>query len=186
MKSKNNRQALSLKKSRRVKGGSGNSNKQKNMAEKIVLGDPYLLNYMLEYTKIDIPFVVVIKYTESDGDDTIYGKGTKDNYKSEIIKTILDNQYEELIEDVFDKKITNTKQKLIDIVHKRFYFYEYWEAKAFVSGEWIDVDISLDEIVEIYISKNNINFDSSSNNSGSNNSSSYNSSSYNSGTDESD
>ncbi len=123
------------------------------MAEKIVLGDPYLLNYMLEYTKIDIPFVVVIKYTESDGDDTIYGKGTKDNYKSEIIKTILDNQYEELIEDVFDKKITNTKQKLIDIVHKRFYFYEYWEAKAFVSGEWIDVDISLDEIVEIYISK---------------------------------
>ena len=173
MKSKNNRQALSLavgnkvslKKSRRVKGGSGNANKQKNMAKNLVLGNPDLVNYMLEYAQIDVPFVVVLM--GGGANEIIFDKGTKENYKYKIIQTIYDNQYEEFIETVVDGNKNMSKEKIIKNLHKEYEYYEEWETNAFVSGKWIDVDISLNEIVEYYFS-NNSGSDSGSNYSGSN------------------
>ncbi len=142
---------------RRVKGGSGNTtNTQKNMAKNLVLGNPDLVNYMLEYAQIDVPFVVVLKY--SDFNETVYGKGTKDNYKSEIEKSIYENQYEDFIENVVednsDKYPNINKNQILKILSREYDYHEDWEAKAFISGEWIDVEPSLDEIVELYLNRN--------------------------------
>ena len=150
MKSKKN---LIVKKiTRRVKGGSGNSNKQTNMSRNLVLGNPDLVNHMLEYAQIDVPFVVVLK--EEEENDLVYGKGTKENYKSEIVKSIYKNQYEDFIENVVDGMNKISKKNILNKLEKEYRYYEEWEAKTFISGEWIDVDITLDEIVEYHLSKN--------------------------------